>query len=174
MCRIIRSGIDSKGLTIWECSYHHKFMYGLTEEPEKCPRGLEIPTQGWRLARLGERRNVFDKTGGRCAYCGDDLDFDTFHADHAQSSFNGGSNDVENKLPSCSLCNVRKNHRNLEDFREWLKIRLLKQTQGLIERLKASGVYFDEGVSAEAVDHVQEIERLIANTAVTFFIDSAQ
>lgn len=174
MCRIDSPWADNNGVPVWECSYHHKFMYGLTEKPEKCPRGLEVPTHGPRLAQLEKRRIVLAKTGDRCAYCGTELNIETLHSDHAQSSFNGGKNDTDNLLPSCSVCNVRKNHRNFEDFREWLKLRLLKQTQILIEKFEASSVYFDDGVSAEAVSHIQEIEKLIANTAVTFYIDTLE
>lgn len=171
MCRIRSAGQDEWGYPVWECTYHHGFIYNSMGQPEKCERGLEVPTQGWRLALLEKRRIILDKTGGKCAYCGIDLDPDTFHADHAQSSFNGGSDDTDNLLPACFLCNPRKNHRDVDEFREWVKGHMIQRAQELTKRLEAFGAYLDDGIGAKAIAHLQEVEKLLSNATVTFYID---
>lgn len=76
-----------------------------------------------------ERREVYEKTGGRCAYCGCKIPFKGFHADHVLCLKNYEYMDdelglkvdsVENMLPSCRSCNKYKATFDLETFREML------------------------------------------------------
>jgi len=74
---------------------------------------------GKRQLRLTEeqRLQVFDKTGGRCHFCGDELVFEkrgkwhgpdsgAWEADHVvQLARTGGEDVVANLLPACSECN---------------------------------------------------------------------
>lgn len=126
-----------------------------------------------KLAAIEKRQTVFDKTGGKYSYCGTPLDFVTFHTDHAQSSTNGGSNDIDNLFPACSPCNVRKNHRNVENFRDWAKLRLIGQVQALATNIEFTQAFFDDQTTAEILTHLQEVERLLNNAKVTFYIDEA-
>ena len=62
---------------------------------------------------------VYNKTGGRCWYCGKELD-DDFQIDHANPINKGGSDDISNLLPSCNVCNRRKSDKTVEEYREYL------------------------------------------------------
>jgi hypothetical protein len=61
------------------------------------------------------RRDIFQKYGGFCAYCGQPLKLEKFQIDHIQplpvnhKSFNLN--------PSCRYCNSFKSNLSLEDFR---------------------------------------------------------
>lgn len=122
-------------------------------------------------AALKKRQTIFNKTGGKCAYCGSPVDLDTFQADHANSAYNGGGSGIANLLPCCGACNPRKGHRDVEEFREWLTFRLIRQAQDIAKKLGATQVYFDGEVTAEVFTHLQEIERLLSSAKVTFHID---
>ena len=62
---------------------------------------------------------VYNKTRGHCWYCGKELDGD-FQIDHANPRRNGGSDDIDNLLPSCKVCNSKKCGRTIEEYREYL------------------------------------------------------
>lgn len=68
-----------------------------------------------------ERETIYQKTNGHCAYCGCELEFKDMQADHVQSFYLGGSNELDNFLPSCRSCNHYKSVLGLEDFREWMQ-----------------------------------------------------
>ena len=61
---------------------------------------------------------VFNKTGGRCAYCGKVLSDDAT-IDHIIPRSKGGGNNLDNLLPSCRSCNTSKGVKSLEEFRFW-------------------------------------------------------
>jgi 5-methylcytosine-specific restriction endonuclease McrA len=51
---------------------------------------------------------------GRCAYCGDN---GLLHADHRIPLARGGTNTIENIVPACAQCNLRKHAMTEEEFR---------------------------------------------------------
>lgn len=63
------------------------------------------------------RQKIYDKTKGKCAYCGCNIDYYDFHVDHVKSKNKNGSNKQSNLLPSCRDCNALKFNLNLEEFR---------------------------------------------------------
>lgn len=72
-----------------------------------------------------ERQIIFDKYGGKCAYCGDPL-VKGWHKDHIEplvrNWWNGTCNYPEretlsNYNPSCASCNIQKGPLSLEEFR---------------------------------------------------------
>ncbi|MDR0618296.1 MAG: HNH endonuclease, partial [Bacteroidales bacterium] len=67
------------------------------------------------------RKTIFDKFGGHCAYCGTEINFDKFQVDHFVAKLKGGSDDVDNLMPSCIECNRYKATLSIETFREWLE-----------------------------------------------------
>lgn len=78
--------------------------------------------------RKNKRQRVFDKTGGRCCYCGEKLDYDDFHMDHMTPLSQGGEGyDISNLQPCCCNCNLVKGPRNVEEFR-------YKLTETIFER----------------------------------------
>ncbi len=64
------------------------------------------------------------RTHGRCIYCGEVLKFSGNYKrgeplltiDHVVPRSKGGSNDIENLVPSCNRCNSNKSDLNSEDF----------------------------------------------------------
>lgn len=72
-----------------------------------------------------ERKIVYDKCGGHCAYCGCEIPFKGFNADHVLCLRNYEYMDdaidtVANMLPSCGSCNRYKSTYDLETFRRML------------------------------------------------------
>lgn len=86
-----------------------------------------------------EREVIFSKYGGKCAYCGTDLE-KGWHADHIKpiirkSKYNrkkgkyvqtGECERPENEIaenynPSCPSCNIQKNSYTVEEFRRNIK-----------------------------------------------------
>lgn len=77
----------------------------------------------------GLRKRVYDKYGGRCAYCGHEIDYRDMQVDHIHPQWNGGTDDIENLNPSCRLCNHYKRGESLEELRSW-------KLRGLADRLR--------------------------------------
>jgi 5-methylcytosine-specific restriction endonuclease McrA len=78
-----------------------------------------------------ERKEVLDKTGGRCHLCGGLIE-GAWQADHVLSHSAGGSHQVDNYLPSHELCNNYRWHYSPEEFQHILKLGVWVRTQ--IER----------------------------------------
>lgn len=88
------------------------------------------------------REEVFNKYGGKCAYCGCELK-KGWHVDHIEPKWHTwkdeeklkklvkvtkGSDGIDNLNPSCSRCNKWKSTFSIEQFRE--------EIQSQIDRLK--------------------------------------
>jgi 5-methylcytosine-specific restriction endonuclease McrA len=76
-----------------------------------------------------DRALIFNKYGGRCAYCGDALQHG-WHADHIEPIIRNWTkgtcekpeNDIiSNHNPSCPSCNIQKNNHTIEQFRDKIK-----------------------------------------------------
>ena len=73
---------------------------------------------------MSEREKVLAKSGGKCWYCGCELK-KGWHVDHLKPLFRThersksyvGSDDFDNKVPSCAPCNLFKATFSVEDFR---------------------------------------------------------
>lgn len=64
------------------------------------------------------RQAVYDMYGGRCAYCGEPLQYKDMQVDHVSSvMYHNGSDDIGNLLPACRLCNFYKSTDTIEQFR---------------------------------------------------------
>ena len=61
-----------------------------------------------------ERRAVYDKMGGRCAYCGEQLNYEDMQVDHVVALRSEGEDDLANMLPACRSCNHYKRGNSLE------------------------------------------------------------
>lgn len=62
------------------------------------------------------RKKIFNLTGGKCFYCGCNLNFENFHVDHFKSKASGGK-EKDNLVPACQDCNLFKSNLGVEDFR---------------------------------------------------------
>ena len=64
------------------------------------------------------RATVWDKTGGRCWYCGVQTNpWRDFTIDHFLARSAGGGDTLPNLVPACRACNNRKGDRTLAHFR---------------------------------------------------------
>lgn len=75
-----------------------------------------------------ERETVYQKTGGRCAYCGKELKMREMQMDHVKPVKLYGDpgwfeelNNLDNILPACRSCNHYKHTFTLEKFRAALE-----------------------------------------------------
>ena len=83
---------------------------------------------------------VFDKYGGRCAYCTTPLTLsrkgDTaFQVDHLHPRYLGGADEMENLVPACRICNHDKKTGSVEQFREQLALIPVRLEQQMTYRL---------------------------------------
>lgn len=63
------------------------------------------------------RKEIFNLTGGKCFYCGKNLDFENFHIDHFKAKAKGGGQ-MKNMVPACQDCNLTKSSYSVEEFRK--------------------------------------------------------
>ena len=64
-----------------------------------------------------KRCQVWEKTGGRCWYCGEGLPERGWCWDHQDPVAQGGSSLVDNLVPACRRCNSREGNASVEEFR---------------------------------------------------------
>ena len=67
------------------------------------------------------RRDIYNKYNGHCAYCGKKIEYDDMTIDHLTAQSKGGTNELDNTIPSCQLCNNQKADRTVEEFRSFLE-----------------------------------------------------
>lgn len=106
--------------------------------------GQRITTPRVRRARRSE---VWTKTGGRCYYCGIELDPSTNASiDHLIPQSEGGLHSLENVVPACRRCNSAKGTKSLEAFRFHRAMQAFQQRNGVtftrsqVEYLERIGV----------------------------------
>lgn len=68
-----------------------------------------------------ERQTVYDKMGGRCAYCGCEINLREMQADHITPLRKGGADTVANMLPACRSCNHYKSTLTVQQFRQMVE-----------------------------------------------------
>ena len=102
-----------------------------------------------------ERRAVLGKTDGHCAYCGCELPMEEMQIDHCISLHNHGSDEMDNLLPSCRMCNYYKRGSNPDGFRRKLK-KAFKQEKkcDFVQRLEGKygdwhGMFYYERMAKE-------------------------
>lgn len=67
-----------------------------------------------------DRLQVFNKYGGRCAYCGRGMEIKEMQVDHLIPLRSGGADNMENYMPACRRCNHYKRGSSLETFRRMI------------------------------------------------------
>lgn len=89
-----------------------------------------------------QREAVFNKYGGRCAYCGCELTLRTMQVDHIKAVYtssleNDGvetqDDNIENLNPSCRQCNFYKGTLDIEQFRKKIMTTLYETCQNTFQ-----------------------------------------
>lgn len=104
-----------------------------------------------------KRNSIFEKYGGRCAYCGEVLDHNDFTIDHIYPLTKGGSNKGKNLVACCFACNRAKSDSELEQFRDLLMALSAKKEEdrlgwekvicekfGISHKIKRPSFYFEK------------------------------
>jgi hypothetical protein len=111
-----------------------------------------------------ERKSVFDKYGGKCAYCGCPLPA-RWHADHllpvereltyvrgvglvqSGNALRPENHRIENMNPACPPCNISKHTLSLDAWRKWLEghVRALNAHNTPYRLAKAYGLIQETG-----------------------------
>lgn len=63
------------------------------------------------------RVEIYNKTGGKCYYCGYAMAYGKFTVDHYIAQSLGGTNKPENLVPCCLDCNGNKANLTIDDWR---------------------------------------------------------
>ena len=87
--------------------------------------GKEIPAT--------KRELIYNKFGGKCAYCGCEILKTNFHVDHITALYRGtpqhmlktkkGTSHIDNLNPSCVSCNSSKSTYSIEQWRSELELK---------------------------------------------------
>lgn len=76
---------------------------------------------------MNKREIVFNKFGGRCAYCGCVINIHKFQIDHIVpkcEKYFVGQEELSNLNPACQSCNNYKRHSSLENFRKGIEMQI--------------------------------------------------
>ncbi len=68
-----------------------------------------------------QRKIIYQKMNGHCAYCGCKIDLSDMQVDHVMPLRKGGADEPENMLPACRSCNHYKSTYTLEQFRDTIR-----------------------------------------------------
>ena len=119
--------------------------------------------------KKSDRNKIFEKYGGKCAYCGCDLT-KNWHADHIQpivrdskwdrqsgrfvnsgTCRNPGNEILENYNPACPSCNIQKNSFTVEQFRENIRqfVNSLNEYNTQYKFAKRYGLIVETGASVK-------------------------
>jgi 5-methylcytosine-specific restriction endonuclease McrA len=108
------------------------------------------------------RKKVLDKYNKKCAYCGKEILMDEMKIDHYVPKSKGGTDDLDNLLPACDICNHYKDSHNINKFK-YLLLNIIKKIKklyivkvamryDLIEFKEFSEFYY-ERLSSDTIDN---------------------
>src|SRR5690606_25518191 len=88
---------------------------------------------------IEKRTSVYNKYKGRCAYCGDKIEYKNMQVDHIVAKYRGyynsdlekygivkGTNHIDNLNPSCKSCNSSKSTFTIEKWRNELALKAMR------------------------------------------------
>lgn len=103
-----------------------------------------------RKLTQNQRMQIWQKYGGRCAYCGEPIEYKDMQVDHIKPKFHTwtedekqrllpegvcGDDSMDNLNPSCRMCNFRKGTDTIEMFRNAIKHSLVCLERSFTYRL---------------------------------------
>ncbi len=105
------------------------------------------------------RQLIYNKYGGKCAYCGQDLP-NKWHIDHFlpvvrnwwENTYNNPeNNNIDNYMPSCPSCNILKSSFGIEMFRKGIQgyINSLTQYSTQYKMAKKFGLVQETGIEVK-------------------------
>lgn len=74
-----------------------------------------------KILSKAQRREVYEKCGGHCAYCGCELKYEDMQIDHVRPLAWYGADELWNMLPACRSCNHYKGSGTLDSFRRMVE-----------------------------------------------------
>lgn len=102
--------------------------------------------------KIDDRQKVFEKYGGRCAYCGRKIEYKDMQVDHMTPQIaykdgkaEGNKDEIANLMPACRRCNHYKRSNTLESFREMIsKIPFKLARDSYIYRVGMAYGFYDD------------------------------
>jgi hypothetical protein len=87
------------------------------------------------------KKEVWDKCGGRCWYCGSRIIRPFFHFDHVHPHSKGGKDTSENLVVACIPCNMSKKNTSVTFWRVNLQRKMgLAMPDYQVKLLKSEGI----------------------------------
>ncbi len=104
-----------------------------------------------------DRQAVYDKHDGRCAYCGEEMDFKAMQVDHIipksrwhmhVRKIKYDVNDFKNLNPTCRICNYWKHNYSVDEFRKeiLLQVGRLRKYNGKFRFAEKYGLIIETNV----------------------------
>jgi hypothetical protein len=135
------------------------------------PEPIAILCLKCRERKASRRENVYQKTNGHCAYCGRVLDIDRFSRDHVIPRHRGGPDIGENMIASCNPCNVRKNTRIVEEFRDYIRDKPIGLLDAISTHLVWAKPMLDASLVAVIRASITELRALLLEIDPVFHLD---
>jgi 5-methylcytosine-specific restriction endonuclease McrA len=117
------------------------------------------------------------RTENYCAYCGKQLltyegaMLCDFVSDHMIPKCQGGKDSQDNLINCCPRCNSSKGGKNVEQFRESLKERVIKQLNTAMLRVDVVSMYTGLDEVLPIYQKIAQAIQLIEGLHVPFYID---
>lgn len=91
-----------------------------------------------------KRQRIYNKTSGRCGYCGVRLETDAFQVDHIYPLAKGGSNLDINLVAACPLCNKSKGKMTVVEFKRYIlsQTEKIRKSNGKFRLIEHFGIIF--------------------------------
>ena len=82
-----------------------------------------------------QREQIYNKYNGRCAYCGQNIEYKEMQVDHIKAKYLGGEDKIENYVPACKPCNFYKTTLDIDSFRNRIETIIARLNRLFIFRL---------------------------------------
>jgi hypothetical protein len=119
-----------------------------------------------------EYQEIFNKTGGKCYFCGVELNRLRFDIDHDIPKSKGGSDDIDNLNPSCKPCNLSKGAISIEEYRKQLKVRCLNHLNKTVHYLNSAINSADVSLYNKAHRQISSAWKTIESLEISFYGDN--